>query len=63
MEYIFHLGFVKPISVEEDTDENATNQPSGPEVPEMFVKIQRLIELDTFVATHGPGTYVDGNVI
>lgn len=28
-------------------------------MPKMYLKVQSLIEFDTFVATHGPGTYVD----
>ncbi|XP_055533102.1 mediator of RNA polymerase II transcription subunit 14 [Wyeomyia smithii] len=28
-------------------------------IPKMYLKVQSLIEFDTFVATHGPGTYVD----
>ncbi|XP_053690334.1 mediator of RNA polymerase II transcription subunit 14 [Sabethes cyaneus] len=28
-------------------------------MPKMYLKVQSLIEFDTFVATHGPGTYVE----
>lgn len=33
---------------------------SGTDVPKVYTKLLRLIEFDTFVATHGPGTDVDG---
>ncbi|XP_058828466.1 mediator of RNA polymerase II transcription subunit 14 [Topomyia yanbarensis] len=28
-------------------------------IPKMYLRVESLIEFDTFVATHGPGTYVD----
>lgn len=75
MEYTFHLGFVAYQTTETDitTEEaqntrlvSSSNPPPHPptvsaEVPKIYTKLLRLIEFDTFVATHGPGTDVDGN--
>ncbi|XP_055842956.1 mediator of RNA polymerase II transcription subunit 14 isoform X2 [Episyrphus balteatus] len=55
MEYTFHLGFVSHNVVDSD---DPNNQPP-PDIPKMYTKLLRLIEFDTFVATHGPGTHVD----
>ncbi|XP_055376744.1 mediator of RNA polymerase II transcription subunit 14 [Condylostylus longicornis] len=62
MEYIFHLGFIKTLASETEQAEeksNRTPNTSSGEVPKMYVEILQLIELDTFVATHGPGTYIE----
>lgn len=74
MEYTFHLGFVTYQSNENETAADETQQlaiigqqqqqqpnPSlgQQEIPKVYTKLQGLIEFDTFVATHGPGTDVD----
>ncbi|XP_017469746.1 PREDICTED: mediator of RNA polymerase II transcription subunit 14 [Rhagoletis zephyria] len=73
MEYTFHLGFVAyqttetDITAEESQNTrlvSSSNPPPHPptvsaEVPKVYTKLLRLIEFDTFVATHGPGTDVD----
>lgn len=57
VEFAFYLAIVKMSSIEveptpgEETIEN--------EITKMYLKVSTLIEFDTFVATHGPGTYVD----
>lgn len=33
---------------------------SNAEIPKVYTKLLKLTEFDTFVATHGPGTDVDG---
>lgn len=58
MEYKFHLVFVKHIAIDEDS--NTTTPKSETDVPKKYLKVQSMIEFDTFTATHGPGTYVDG---
>lgn len=66
MEYTFHLGFVVFQKDENDIVDDSAKQlvsivaqpPS--EIPKLYTKLMRLIEFDTFVATHGPGTEVDG---
>lgn len=75
MEYTFHLGFVAYQTNENDPipEESAQQlvpvqappamqQGSTPnaEVPKVYTKLLKIIEFDTFVATHGPGTDVDG---
>lgn len=76
MEYTFHLGFVAYQTKEnEATGEESSQQlvPVQPppaqqtqsnttnaEVPRVYTKLLKLIEFDTFVSTHGPGTDVDG---
>lgn len=46
---------VKHSTVEDDLhDDNIET-----EIPKMYLKVQSLIEFDTFVITHGPFTSVD----
>nr|NP_612041.2 mediator complex subunit 14, isoform A [Drosophila melanogaster]Q9W0P8.4 RecName: Full=Mediator of RNA polymerase II transcription subunit 14; AltName: Full=Mediator complex subunit 14; AltName: Full=dRGR1 [Drosophila melanogaster]AAF47395.4 mediator complex subunit 14, isoform A [Drosophila melanogaster]AGW25608.1 FI21204p1 [Drosophila melanogaster] len=68
MEYTFHLGFVAYQKDELDViDDSAMQlvsivaQPHS-DIPKCYTKLMRLIEFDTFVATHGPGTEVDAEV-
>lgn len=55
MEYSFYLAIVKMSSIEVDSNEDQIEN----EITKMYLKVSTLIEFDTFVATHGPGTYVD----
>ncbi|KAK3931598.1 Mediator of RNA polymerase II transcription subunit 14 [Frankliniella fusca] len=52
----FYLASVRPVSIqeEEQSAEDADN-----EMPKPYLKVLTLIELDTFVATHGPCTSID----
>lgn len=59
MEYKFHLIFVKHIAIDEDP--KAPNIKTESDVPKKYLTVQSMVEFDTFTATHGPGTYVDGN--
>ncbi|XP_065361680.1 mediator of RNA polymerase II transcription subunit 14 [Calliphora vicina] len=74
MEYTFHLGFVAYQTNETDPLPEESSQQLVPvqappnlqpgstpnaEVPKVYTKLLKLIEFDTFVATHGPGTDVD----
>ncbi|TDG47352.1 hypothetical protein AWZ03_006211 [Drosophila navojoa] len=68
MEYTFHLGFVAFQKDDNEViDESAKQlvsivaQPPS-DIPKFYTKLIRLIEFDTFVATHGPGTEVDAEV-
>lgn len=55
IECLFYLAVVKPSSIDDDPhDENIET-----EIPKMYLKLQSLIEFDTFVITHGPFTSVD----
>lgn len=56
MEYSFYLAFVRHSSIEDDPTDDSIET----EIPKMYLKVLTLIEFDTFVATHGPGTYIDG---
>lgn len=58
MEYKFHLVFVKHIAIDEDS--NSTTPKTEIDVPKKYLKVQSMVEFDTFTATHGPGTFVDG---
>lgn len=60
MEYKFHLIFVKHIAIDEDP--KAPNSKSESDVPKKYLTVQSMVEFDTFTATHGPGTYVDGKI-
>ena len=57
MDYTFYLTFVKHSSI----DDNSNNEDAiETDIPKVYYKVQTLIEFDTFAATHGPITYVDG---
>lgn len=56
MDYTFYLAFVKPSSIEDNPNDDTIET----DIPKMYLKVQTLIEFDTFAVTHGPGTYVDG---
>lgn len=61
MEYKFHLIFVKHIAIDEDP--KAPTQKAESDVPRKYLTVQSMVEFDTFTATHGPGTYLDGKKI
>lgn len=63
MEYTFYLVYIKHVSIDSVDDHildscSATPSTSGQEMPKMFLRVLTMIEFDTFVATHGPGTSV-----
>ncbi|KAI4459735.1 mediator complex subunit [Holotrichia oblita] len=51
----FYLAVVKHSSIEDNPDDETIET----EIPKVYLKVQTLIEFDTFVATHGPFTSVD----
>lgn len=66
MEYSFYLVCIKHVSIDESSaddmflDSTPVITPSapGPEIPKMFLRVMNMIEFDTFVTTHGPGTSI-----
>lgn len=58
MEYKFYLVFVSHASIEDNVPDK-----NDQDYPRMYLRVQHFIELDTFTATHGPGTYVDGKLL
>lgn len=46
---------MKHSSIEDDPHDDSIET----EIPKMYLKVQSLIEFDTFVITHGPFTNVD----
>lgn len=58
MEYKFLLVFVKHIAIDEDA--KTTTSKTEIDVPKKYLKVQSIVEFDTFTVTHGPGTHVDG---
>jgi mediator of RNA polymerase II transcription subunit 14 len=67
MDYNFYLFYIKQVSIDENTtddqllDGGSTSimqNPSNMEIPKMFLRVMTMVEFDTFVATHGPGTSV-----
>lgn len=46
---------MKHSSIEDDPHDDSIET----EIPKMYLKVQSLIEFDTFVITHGPFTSVD----
>lgn len=55
IECSFYLAVVKHSSIEDDPHDDSIEA----EIPKMYLKVQTLIEFDTFVITHGPFTSVD----
>ncbi|KAI4496983.1 hypothetical protein M0802_007931 [Mischocyttarus mexicanus] len=55
IECSFYLAVVKHSSIEDDPHDDSIET----EIPKMYLKVQTLIEFDTFVITHGPFTSVD----
>ncbi|KMQ89075.1 mediator of rna polymerase ii transcription subunit 14-like protein [Lasius niger] len=58
IECSFYLAVVKHSSIEDDPHDDSIET----EIPKMYLKVQSLIEFDTFVITHGPFTSVDSGV-
>lgn len=51
---------VKPSSIEENLNDDSIE---SNDIAKPYLKVQTLIEFDTFVATHGPFTSIDGIVV
>ncbi|KAJ3641158.1 hypothetical protein Zmor_027675 [Zophobas morio] len=49
------MAVVKQSSIEDNPDDDTIET----EIPKVYLKVQTLIEFDTFVATHGPFTPID----
>lgn len=64
MEYKFYLVYVKHTAIEDESTAPLTTAASKTEadIPKIYMRVQSLIEFDTFTATHGPGTIVDGTI-
>lgn len=60
MEYSFYLIMVKKAAAEEN--EELMGSSGSTTNPKFYLKPVSVIPLDTFVATHGPYTAVDGKV-
>lgn len=54
----FYLAVVKQSSIEDNPDDETIET----EIPKVYLKVQTLIEFDTFVVTHGPFTSIDGKL-
>lgn len=59
IDFSFYLAVVKHSSIEDNPDDDSIET----EIPRVYLKVQTLIEFDTFVSTHGPFTSVSGNEI
>lgn len=59
MDYTFYLAMVKASSIDDSPNDDTIET----DIPKMYFRVLNLIEFDTFAATHGPGTYVDGKSI
>lgn len=53
------MAVVKHSSIEDNPNDDTIET----EIPKVYLKVQTLIEFDTFVATHGPFTSIDGKLI
>lgn len=63
MEYKFYLVYVKHTAIEDESTASTTAAAAAKtetDIPKIYLRVQSLIEFDTFTATHGPGTIVDG---
>lgn len=59
MDYFFYLIMVKKASADE-TEDLPAGAAVGGAVPKFYLRPTVIIPLDTFAATHGPFTEVDG---
>lgn len=57
MEYVFNLAHVTQEATDLPTEGDAPNCDAS---AKLYMKVSSIVEFDTFVNTHGPGTYVDG---
>lgn len=55
----FYLAMVKPSSIEDKPDDETVET----DIPKTYLRVQSLVELDSFVVTHGPFTSVDGKLL
>lgn len=53
----FYMAVVKHSSIEDNPNDDTIET----EIPKVYLKVQTLIEFDSFVATHGPFTSIDGD--
>lgn len=58
MDFSFYMILVKHSNVDDKPDESIES-----EIPKKYLKVQTLIEFDTFVVTHGPFTNVDSKYV
>ncbi|XP_028152767.1 mediator of RNA polymerase II transcription subunit 14 isoform X2 [Diabrotica virgifera virgifera] len=58
LDFLFYLAVVKHSSIDDSPDDDSIEA----EAPKVFLKVQTLIEFDTFVSTHGPFTSVSGTL-
>lgn len=56
MAFAFYLAFVRHSSI----DDNPNDDSIETDTPKMYLKVQTMVEFDSFAAMHGPGTFVDG---
>lgn len=64
IEYKFYLVHVKHTAIDEESmAPTATAAKTESDIPKIYLRILSSIEFDTFTATHGPGTVVDGTHI
>ena len=63
MEYNFYLIIVKKASADENEEFLPQGGMSGGVVPKFYLKPVTVMPLDTFAATHGPYTEVDGQLV
>jgi hypothetical protein len=61
MEYQFYLIIVKKATAD-DNEELPPGAVAGGVVPKFYLKPVTVMPLDTFAATHGPFTEVDGKI-
>lgn len=63
MDYKFFMINIKHKAIEEDfpASNSSTFGPKfEPPTPKIFMHVESFIELDSFIVTHGPGTFVNG---
>lgn len=60
MEYVFYLALGNHEANDSPTE---SDPPNTEPAAKLYIKVWSVVEFDTFVNTHGPGTYVDGKSI
>lgn len=59
MEYKFYLVFIRHTAIDEEAHAASKTDSN---IPKVFLRVQSVIEFDTFASTHGSGTAVDGKI-
>lgn len=58
IDFVCHLAIVKGSCIDEPSGRDQSDDPGIGDLPKMYLKVEAVTELDSFVLTHGPFTAV-----